>query len=68
VDVRLDGYLRSPLTTTGNAVLHVIAAILSLLLLAGMFGNGLDATDDESAAPACECGTNEEMAQARDST
>jgi hypothetical protein len=34
-----------------NALLHVIAATLSLLLLAGLFDNGLDATDQESTAP-----------------
>ena len=48
-------------------MLHVIAAMLSLLLLAGLFGNGLDATDEESATPSGECVVNDTLTHATES-
>lgn len=45
-------------------MLHVIAAMLSLLLLAGLFGSGLDATDEATVVPSSEDAFNDTLSQA----
>jgi hypothetical protein len=42
-------------------LLHAIVAVLSLLLLAGVFGRGMDALADESATPASDRETGRQV-------
>jgi hypothetical protein len=43
-------------TVRDNALLHVIAVILSLLLLAGVFGSDMDSSDNTPGTPADNSG------------